>query len=263
MVLAAIEAGVRAIHCEKPMAPTWAQARTMAEAVQRAGTAIIYTHQRRFESQFRAARRLVRSGAIGELLQIEGTCPNLFDWGTHWLDMFHFYNDESPARWVMGQADVGRAPKTFGVPIEEQGMAWIAYANGVQAVLLTGRDRRWPEMNRLIGTKGVIEVQMVGPDGKGIPVRIRGEGDVDWRIPEIVAEDHPGPGGSVAAATRDLLHCLETGGEPELSGARAFRATELIFAIYESSRRGARVDLPLDVQDVSLADLARQRGVEV
>ena len=33
MVIAAAEAGVRAIHCEKPMAPTWGEARRMVRSV--------------------------------------------------------------------------------------------------------------------------------------------------------------------------------------------------------------------------------------
>ena len=35
MVIACAQAGVRAIHCEKPMAPTWGEARRMAEACSR------------------------------------------------------------------------------------------------------------------------------------------------------------------------------------------------------------------------------------
>jgi predicted dehydrogenase len=47
----------------------------------------------------------------------------------------------------------------------------------------------------------------------------------------------------------DLIDALKNGREPELSGQRALRATELIFATYESSRRRGRVDLPLDIED--------------
>src|SRR3712207_9359797 len=49
----------------------------------------------------------------------------------------------------------------------------------------------------------------------------------------------------VEAGVVDLIDALRTGREPELSARRALRATELIFATYESSRRGGRVDLPL------------------
>lgn len=37
MVIAACEAGVKAVHCEKPMAPTWGEARRMGEAAEACG----------------------------------------------------------------------------------------------------------------------------------------------------------------------------------------------------------------------------------
>ena len=42
---------------------------------------------------------------------------------------------------------------------------------------------------------------------------------------------------------------MRTGREPELSARRALNATEIIFGIYDSSRRRGRVDLPLTVSD--------------
>jgi pimeloyl-ACP methyl ester carboxylesterase len=53
----------------------------------------------------------------------------------------------------------------------------------------------------------------------------------------------------------DLIDALKTGREPELSGHRALQATELIFATYESSRRRARVELPLDIEDSPLLSM--------
>ena len=49
----------------------------------------------------------------------------------------------------------------------------------------------------------------------------------------------------MAASIADALDALKEGREPETSGARALKATELIFATYESARRGRRIDLPL------------------
>jgi len=47
-----------------------------------------------------------------------------------------------------------------------------------------------------------------------------------------------------------------------LSGRRALRATELIFATYESSRRRGRVDLPLDIDDSPLLAMMAEQGIE-
>jgi hypothetical protein len=57
------------------------------------------------------------------------------------------------------------------------------------------------------------------------------------------------------ACTRD---CLETGREPELSGRKALRTTELLFATYESSRCRGRVTLPLEIDDSPLLTRVEQ-----
>lgn len=257
LVEAAAAAGARAIFCEKPMAPTWGEARAMAESARRHGTLLAFCHQRRFETQFVLARRLLRAGAIGRLQRVEGTCDNLFDWGTHWFDMMHFYNDEHPAEWVLGQVDVRRGRTVFGALVEDQGLSLVQFANGVQGLMITGHGRPYPEANRLIGSDGVIEVQMPGPDGKWLPVRVRGHGDEAFRLPEATEADRPGPGGPEGEAVADLLRCLEQGGEPQLSVAKALRATELIFATYESSWRRGRVELPLGIDHSPLGAIAQ------
>ena len=57
------------------------------------------------------------------------------------------------------------------------------------------------------------------------------------------------------SAFADLVRCLGTGEEPELSSHKAIRTTEVIFATYESSRRRGRVDLPLKAEDSALLSM--------
>ena len=59
----------------------------------------------------------------------------------------------------------------------------------------------------------------------------------------------------VAAGVVDLIDALRAGCEPELSARRALRATELIFATYESSHRRGRIDLPLAADAASFRAL--------
>src|SRR5262249_256169 len=59
MVGAAVEAKVAAIHCEKPMAPTFGDARAMHRAAEKAGVVMTFCHQRRFAPPFRKARDLI------------------------------------------------------------------------------------------------------------------------------------------------------------------------------------------------------------
>ncbi len=251
MVEAAIAAGVKAIHCEKPMAPTFGDARAMHVAGERAGVVMTFCHQRRFAPAFRQAREFIRAGALGELAQMEGYCSNLFDWGTHWFDMFHFFNEERPAAWVMGQIDVSVSRQVFGVPVETSGFSHIAWTNGVRGLLVTGHPPETPSLGKLVeregmviyGTEGRLEVSVLN----GPRLRLRRFGGKPDETPELPKAEE-----ATVLSVLDLLDCLESGQEPELSSRKALRATELIFATYESSRRRGRVPLPLEIDDSPL-----------
>ncbi|MDZ4717068.1 MAG: Gfo/Idh/MocA family oxidoreductase [Roseiflexaceae bacterium] len=252
MVIAAAEAGVKAIHCEKPMAPTYGESRRMVEICEQHGCQLTFNHQRRFGAPFREAKRLLKEGAIGQLVRLEGTTGNLFDWGTHWFDMLFFYNDETPAEWVIGQIDLRGTEKVFGVPIEGHGLCHFRFQNGVDGLMITGFGANATLTNRLIGTEGTIEV---GHSAE-VPLRYWGKGMSDWQIVDVPEGLHPID--AVKRGVLDLVDALKTGREPELAGRRALRTTEVIFATYESSRRRARVDLPLDIDDSPLIAMLQQ-----
>jgi len=267
-VIAAAEAGVRAIHCEKPMAPTWGEARRMAEVCQQRGVQLTFNHQRRFGKPFRKAKELLDAGAIGELVRLEAFTSNLYDWGTHWFDMLFMYNDEQPVDWVMGQIDARGGRSIFGVLVEAQGISFWKWRNGVLGLMITGQKIVQPDEgqkpretlcgNRLVGTEGVIEVGV--PQGAQLRIRHAGSG---WEWCEIDVGDTIHGHAHNIAAIADLVDALKTGHEPELSARKALQATELIFATYESSRRRERIDLPLDIDDSPLLSMVESGAISV
>ncbi|MBM3277322.1 MAG: Gfo/Idh/MocA family oxidoreductase [Candidatus Handelsmanbacteria bacterium] len=240
-VLAGARAGVKAIHCEKPMAPTWGESLKMVAACDKAGVQLTFGHQRRFLDAFRKARQLKEEGAIGELVRVEGSCDNMIDWGTHWLDMMFFMNNETPALWVLGQISAPRWREVFGLPIETQAICELKFQNNVRGVLFTGEDNDIGCSIRLIGSAGCIELR-----GGEKPLWVQGKGG-GWRTPKVVGSLHSGE--AVGWGVHDLVDSLRAGRQPELSARRALQATEVIFATYESSRRRGRVDLPLKPKD--------------
>ncbi len=246
MVIACAEAGVKAIHCEKPMAVTFGDAKRMAEACERNGAQLTFNHQRRMLPVFRRAKELIDAGAIGDLVRVEGYCPDLYDWGTHWFDMLCMYNNETPVEWVIGQVDIRSHKVVFGVTLEGQGLSQFRFENGVDGLMVTGLGAGGRNMNRILGTEGLIEVG--GSDEA--PLRIWASGQIGWETVPVEGGIHGLD--AVQWGVLDLIDALKSGREPELSGRRALRATELIFASYESSRRRARVDLPLDIDDSPL-----------
>jgi UDP-N-acetylglucosamine 3-dehydrogenase len=249
MVIAACEAGVRAVHCEKPMAPTYGEALAMVRAAEAHGVQLTFNHQRRFGAPFRSAKELLKAGAIGELVRLEAHCGNMYDWGTHWFDMLFYYNDETPVEWVIAQIDPREGRKVYGVYVEGQGISYYRFQNGVHGLLVTGERSSLGAANRLVGTEGVIEVG-ASPE---VPLRVWGQGHAGWQ--EIPLEEGLHGADYVARAVLDLVEALKQGREPELAARKALQTTELIFATYESSRRRGRVELPLDVEDSPLASM--------
>ncbi len=249
MVIKAAEAGVKAIHCEKPMATAFGDAKKMVEVCKEKGVQLTFNHQRRFGEPFNKAKELLDAGAIGDLLRVEAFTSNLYDWGTHWFDLMFMYNDETPADWVMGQIDARGGKPIFGAEVEGQGMSLFQWKNGVMGLMVT-RDAGFEGVksagvaHRLMGTAGTIEVGVNG----GPEVRLRNaETGGEWQ--EVAVEGGMHGNEHHIAAVADLAKALKEGRDPVLAGWKALQSTELIFATYESSRRRARVDLPLDITD--------------
>jgi predicted dehydrogenase len=245
MVADCAAAGVKAIHCEKPMADSWGAARGMVEVCAEHGVQLTFNHQRRFGAPFAGARALLDDGAIGTLVRVEVSCADIYDWGTHYLDMCGFYTGEQQAEWVIGQIDYRTEKRIFGAHVENEAVGAWRYRNGVFGMVATGAAAGLVGVdNRLTGTDGTIEVGVRG----GPLLRVRRGENGSWESIDTGGEGLHGPG-FVERAIADLVEALQTGRESLLSARRALNATEIIFAIYESSRRRARVDLPLTIDD--------------
>lgn len=235
VVRACAEAGVKAVHCEKPMAPTWREAREIMPLAHR--VRLTFNHQRRFTPSTLHTLQILRSGELGVLRRIEAFIPrNMLDWGTHIFDLVCCFNHDQPAKWVMAQVDTRAIQSWFGIPFENQGLVSIRFHNGVHAIVHAGEENEWEIGFRLHCDEGLIEMNSERQ------VRAIRYGGV-WREenwPDIVLNEH-----QMRGMMQDLLSTLRSGELPLSRAENALRATELIFAAYESARRRARVDLPL------------------
>lgn len=238
-----VQASVRAVLSEKPMAPTWGECLELARLAEESGCQLTFCHQRRFAPGNRLARRLIAEGRIGPILRMDLTAPpNLLDCGTHTFDQaLSFLGDTVSARWVLGAVDTTETLDWFGVKAEGMAEGTIVFEGGIRAALQIGP----PDLDfwggvRVTGRDGFLEVTWDGVFNRAVVYA-----DPSWQppVPAEAAED--APGAPLIGYVRDALDCLESGAEPETSHRRALRASELIFALYESVRRHKRVPLPL------------------
>ena len=75
MVIAAAEAGVRGIFCEKPFARTLAEADAMLDACERTGTRVAVAHRRANPYEQRAKTMVANVGQ-------SGSCSRSGPWGS-------------------------------------------------------------------------------------------------------------------------------------------------------------------------------------
>jgi UDP-N-acetylglucosamine 3-dehydrogenase len=257
---AAIAAGVQAIHCEKPIATSYGDVLEMHHLAQDAGVQFTVNLQRRFEPVHRFAREQLAAGAIGEIVSIEGYCPNLPDWGSHIVDLILFYLGDRPASWVTGQVDVSVNRYVYGAFAETSSLTQVKWADGVSAVITTGREPQTPVLNLennlgllVQGTRGRLDAR-----GARCVVHRFGAGDIECTSP--FSRDtstwergvDPAITACTALAIDNLLASLEAGQPPLLRSELGVRGAEIIFATYESSRSRRRVSLPLDTRDNAL-----------
>jgi UDP-N-acetylglucosamine 3-dehydrogenase len=257
---AAVAAGVLAIHCEKPIATSYADVVEMQQLAAAAGIQFTVNLQRRFEPVHRFAREQIAAGAIGDVVSVEGYCPNLADWGSHIVDLLLFYTgDELPA-WVMGQVDVSVYRYVYGAFAETASLTLTQWRSGVNGLILTGREPQTPVLN-LQNNLGVIVQGTLGRlDARGARCVIRrfGKHEITFESPfsRDVATWERGVDPAIVACTAeavaDLLASLEAGRQPVLRAELGAAGAEIIFATYESSRSRRRVSLPLEPHDNAL-----------
>jgi len=229
--------GLKGIYCEKPMCMDLREADEMVAACEQAGAVLIVGHQRRFEATYIKAKQLLDSGAIGELYRIEASCPawDLFEWGTHWIDMMLFYNNDVGAEWVFGQVDRRWDRIGYGHRMETECISHIGFKNGVRGIFEAGDHAPAGFYNRLVGTEGLIEVNM--PNRPRLRARVLGE--KNWVVPQVQDED------PFRLTVESLVESVETGKPHPLSGHTARAGMEIMMATYESALTGKLVELPL------------------
>lgn len=142
VVEAAVEAGVKGIYCEKPIATTLADADHMIEITEAAGVAMTINHTRRWYDSFQYAKSAIDSGEYGRVTHIHaittGPRAMLFRNGTHLVDIATFFTGGEPV-WVSGFLDPGHenyGPLYAGEggrdpALDPGGTALIRFDNGV------------------------------------------------------------------------------------------------------------------------------------
>lgn len=266
---------VDAVHCEKPMATTWADCRRMVDVSDREDVQLTIDHQRRLAEPVVRAKRLLDDGEIGDLVRLEWSEVNLFDAGSHLFDLCDLFVDGTRPEWALAGIDCAYDNRWFGALNETRAVAHWRYADGTVGFASTaeGGDTLVDAYLRIVGEEGAIEIE----SDAGPALRVRADGD--WRAIDT-DESVYGPSPSLPRAAlgkiteriprlnwppdspthyeqavEHVIESLSDRTEPTFSGRRVLRGTELIFACWESARRRGRVKLPIDIDGNPLEEM--------
>ncbi len=228
----AVARGAKAVITEKPMAEHLAGADRMVDVCTQAGVPLICGAISANHPAFAKARELLDDGAIGKVLSLD--CAAAFAQHNSWI-----YLLGRPVDWVVGAAEDEAAVRNGE---EFSGFGLIQFQDDVSGFVRPGAPavRITGESGELIYDDRQFRLWQDVPSVSGT-VRV----EVPFPQPQLLAE------WSILYGVDDLIRCIESGGEPRVSGRRVRDAMEVEIALRESHRRGhAKVELPL--QDRSL-----------
>lgn len=255
VVARALEHGCHVLS-EKPMATSLADARDLVARAAQAGRIHAVVQNRRYIAGVRRIRRLIDSGALGELTALHAdffigahfggfrdAMPNvlLLDMAIHTFDAARFmsgrdaravYCHESNPRGSWYQH--GAAANAI---FELEGDATFTYRGSWAA---EGANTSWESQWRIVGSRGTLlwdgldsfEARVAaGEDGFHRPL-------AELAVPELADDDHTLGHASVIA---DFLRSIETGTPPETVGSDNIKSLAMVLAAIESAKTRQRI----------------------
>ncbi len=266
VTVAALEAGAHVL-CEKPLATSVAEAHEMFDAARKADRLLMAAQHFRFSAEARAIKRVIDSGALGEIYHAEATALRrlgipmwgafhqksasaggaLFDIGVHMLDL---------TLWLMGnprplrvsavtQQRFGRRPEIATIlrnawdpeafDVEDFAIAFVRLENGSDLILRTSWAAHIGEVQQfnalILGTEGGVTTH---PPAL---FHLR-NGVLASEKFENLPERHGNEG-----EVRNFLAAVRGEREPEVKEEETLNVQRILNAAYRSAEEGREVEV--------------------
>jgi predicted dehydrogenase len=248
----------RAVICQKPMAPTWAECEAMVESCAHRGVRLLIHENWRWQPWYREARRLISEDRLGRVFHFgfrmrtgdgRGAAPYhqqpyfremprllLYETAVHFLDTFRFLGGELES--VFCQTNRIN-PAIRG---EDYALVQLSFSNGARGLI---------DANRISGSSPPeVAFGEFRIEGEHAMIRIAADGKLfltDYETPEILAPmeipSHGYKGDSVKALQQHFADCLLSGEASEPEGARYLKTVMAVDACYRSAQTGMPVNI--------------------
>lgn len=250
LVESAIDRGVEAILCEKPMVVPGEgeRARELQALAAETDTLLVEGLMYRHHPQIQRALELVAEGAIGDVRYVYGQFSDYYsadadDWrndadlgggamgakGCYMLDACNVFADAAPAEAVCRET----RDEEFDVEIGQTGT--VVYENGVTAQFETNHRSVWREELKVCGTEGTIVVPhaiVTESQPREIELQVGGAYEHEPREDETITFE---PVNSYARQFENFRDCVRGEADPVVPLADSIANYDLADALLRST----------------------------
>jgi len=219
----ALKLGAKAILCEKPLAPTIADARAMVQSCKAANCQLIVNYRRRWAPMFAVLKRLTGPGGkigtvLGASMRYDG---GLMHNGTHYIDL---------VTGLFGDPDkISLVKSVEGKKADSCDTVLIEWTNGltVHLISVVGSGAAVAE-GEIWGTDGIVRFSRAGRIVTWQTLEpSEWTGFKEWGRSRIACRT--GLKGCISAAISEAVHLAQHGGMPTCSGENCLRTMELVY----------------------------------
>ena len=259
LVRAAARRGIPAI-CQKPLAPTYAEAVALVEDAERAGMTLVVHENFRWQPWYREAKRLIDAGFLGRLHSVafrlrpgDGQGPRAYlDRQPYFQKMARFLVHETAIHWIdTFRFLMGEVKAVFAVlkrinPViagEDAGIIVLEFENGTTGLFDGNRlnDHVASNPRRTMG-----EMWLEGSAGV---LRLDGDARLWWKphqSPELEHRYERGPddtfgGGACTALQAHVVDSFLKDSSLENRGPEYLKNLRVQEAVYRSSLEGRKI----------------------
>ena len=240
------------VLCEKPMANSVAECRSMIDACDRAGVKLMVAYRSQYEPHNRALAEMVAQKKLGTLKEMISTNsqnmgdPNQWrlkralsgggampDIGIYCLNTARFLSGEEPNEVLAWMHSTPNDPRF--TEVEETMHFVLRFPSGFQATCHTSYGAHKSQMLRLLGSEGWAELD---PAYAYEGIRMRRSVVRDGKA--MIEEPTIGEKDQFALEMDHMALCVRMNRAPHTGGAEGLQDQRLIEAIYESARANGR-----------------------
>lgn len=250
MVREAVNHGIKAIYCEKPIADTLQNADEMIKSCHEKGVILQVNHQRRFNSFQKEVKDFLQAGKLGRIQQVTFYyTKGIANTGSHMFDLLRFFFGD--VDWVQAAYSQNKSHDPNDPNIDGA----MKFNNGLFCAIQACDDREFLifEMD-CIGAKGRLNITHFGLGVEFYEVKeselLPGYRELFSSAPPVNTDVSKKP---MVSAVEHLIACLKEGKKPISSGEDGRAALELICAFHESADAdGKRITLPLEDSKIEI-----------